>query len=122
LTPYDQAKRCRYFDNGIVLCHDLVVAADYPSSGYCKRGEKCWFLHKSDKNHVVQDDDDEFCSICFEKPAIYGLLGIRSITSFLPFIHVPSQVVAATSSAFQYVPHTAFITLLIDPPVYQTVA
>ncbi|KAF9525970.1 hypothetical protein CPB83DRAFT_940817 [Crepidotus variabilis] len=61
LTPYDTAKRCRYFDQG-----------------FCKRGENCWFLHKTDGKdgsiNVPADDEEEFCSICFEKPSTFGLL------------------------------------------------
>ncbi|KAG6844636.1 hypothetical protein H0H87_005293 [Tephrocybe sp. NHM501043] len=61
LTPYDQAKRCKYYDDG-----------------YCKRGDKCWFAHQPKVITKVQgevDDDEELCSICFEKPSLYGLLG-----------------------------------------------
>jgi len=50
------------------------------ATGFCKRGENCWFLHKPDKSRAVQDEeDDEYCSICFEKAAIYGLLGERIV-------------------------------------------
>ncbi|RDB20803.1 E3 ubiquitin-protein ligase makorin-1 [Hypsizygus marmoreus] len=61
LTPYDKAKRCRFYANG-----------------YCKRGESCWFLHVVDggKGRAKdEDEDEELCSICFEKPSLYGLLG-----------------------------------------------
>lgn len=54
----------------------MVLALIVASLGYCKRGENCWFLHETDKKGAVQDDDEEqLCSICFEKPAMYGLLG-----------------------------------------------
>ncbi|KAE9400375.1 hypothetical protein BT96DRAFT_819296, partial [Gymnopus androsaceus JB14] len=56
LTPFDQSKICRYF-----------------AKGYCKHGEKCWFLHVEQGSDIV-DPLDEACSICFEKPALYGLL------------------------------------------------
>ncbi|KAF5351543.1 hypothetical protein D9758_007178 [Tetrapyrgos nigripes] len=58
LTPYDQAKSCRYY-----------------AQGFCKRGDKCWFLHvpqTSQPEHATEED--ELCSICLEKPSIYGLL------------------------------------------------
>ncbi|KAL0579268.1 hypothetical protein V5O48_002722 [Marasmius crinis-equi] len=69
LTPYDQSKTCRFF-----------------AKGYCKRGEKCWFLHTlpspnqaSGSTGVNTPDEeldpiDELCSVCFEKPTLYGLL------------------------------------------------
>ncbi|GLB41953.1 putative zinc finger [Lyophyllum shimeji] len=62
LTPYDEAKRCKYY-----------------AAGYCKHGAQCWFRHgiKDDppKPGPPEADDEELCSICFEKPSIYGLLG-----------------------------------------------
>ncbi|KAG5643104.1 hypothetical protein DXG03_001568 [Asterophora parasitica] len=62
LTPFDRAKRCRYY-----------------AEGFCRRGDKCWFLHVVDKEPVTEgssdSEDDEACSICFEKPTTYGLLG-----------------------------------------------
>ncbi|KAG6831105.1 hypothetical protein H0H92_012782 [Tricholoma furcatifolium] len=57
LTPYDQSKRCIYF-----------------AQGYCKRGDKCWFIHETSTTDVPSDDDDDPCSVCFEKPSLYGLL------------------------------------------------
>ncbi|KAG6890308.1 hypothetical protein C0995_009514 [Termitomyces sp. Mi166 len=58
LTPYDQAKRCKYY-----------------VQGYCKRGDKCWFIHeKSVPGGKAEDADDDCCSICFETPSLYGLL------------------------------------------------
>ncbi|KAJ2920512.1 hypothetical protein H1R20_g16582, partial [Candolleomyces eurysporus] len=71
LTPYDQAKRCRYYANG-----------------FCKRGEECWFRHVADdalspngKGKEREDDggsdseSEHLCSICLEKPVTFGLLG-----------------------------------------------
>ncbi|KAF9268987.1 hypothetical protein L218DRAFT_852143, partial [Marasmius fiardii PR-910] len=63
LTPYDQSKTCWYY-----------------ARGYCKRAEKCWFLHELPQSREVgkaldeNEDIDENCSICFEKPSLYGLL------------------------------------------------
>ncbi|KAF8074821.1 hypothetical protein FPV67DRAFT_1605454 [Lyophyllum atratum] len=58
LTPYDKAKKCKFY-----------------AEGYCKRGAKCWFSHCDPAKPEVPVDDEELCSICFEKPSIYGLLG-----------------------------------------------
>lgn len=81
LTPYDQAKRCKYFAEGesIVSCVFRCIRSDFWASGFCKRGDKCWFLHVVDKQQVngseAESDDEELCSICFERPSTYGLLG-----------------------------------------------
>ncbi|KAK0497147.1 hypothetical protein EDD18DRAFT_1073041 [Armillaria luteobubalina] len=57
LTPYDQAKTCRFY-----------------AQGYCKRGDECWFKHTPRLPSPGVDDEDEPCSICFEQPVTYGLL------------------------------------------------
>ncbi|KAF9485502.1 hypothetical protein BDN70DRAFT_795621 [Pholiota conissans] len=61
LTPYDSSKTCRFY-----------------LQGYCKRGDKCWFRHTESKdkgkNPATLDEEDDICSICFEKPITYGLL------------------------------------------------
>ncbi|KIY70308.1 hypothetical protein CYLTODRAFT_196202 [Cylindrobasidium torrendii FP15055 ss-10] len=59
LTPYDQAKTCRFY-----------------VQGYCKRGESCWFKHSLPKStgSAAEDDEPEPCSICFDTPTTYGLL------------------------------------------------
>ncbi|KAH8832591.1 hypothetical protein DL96DRAFT_1676979 [Flagelloscypha sp. PMI_526] len=78
LTPYEQAKTCRFF-----------------AAGFCKRGDKCWFKHErplspaiSTTMHVVAGEassrvlpefpelaeDEDVCCICLEKPTTYGLL------------------------------------------------
>ncbi|EIN06144.1 hypothetical protein PUNSTDRAFT_145475 [Punctularia strigosozonata HHB-11173 SS5] len=51
LTPYDRNKVCKFF-----------------ASGFCKRGDRCWF------RHIIPEANDEPCSICLEKPVTYGLL------------------------------------------------
>ncbi|KAF8957455.1 glucanotransferase domain of glycogen debranching enzyme-domain-containing protein [Flammula alnicola] len=71
LTPYDRSKRCRFY-----------------AQGFCKRGDKCWFLHTDEKEKDRDkgkasvpgpsselEEEDDLCSICFEKPTTYGLLG-----------------------------------------------
>ena len=73
LTPYDKSKTCRYF-----------------AAGFCKRGADCWFRHVlpepvasgSVEQQVLappppaeDSDEDLMCSICYEKPVTFGLLG-----------------------------------------------
>lgn len=74
-------------------------------SGFCKRGEKCWFLHKSGGKRDTQvEEEDEFCSICFEKPSTYGLLGeYWAFNSFTSFLMIVLKADAATSSALSSV-------------------
>ncbi|KAF9078074.1 hypothetical protein BDP27DRAFT_1441384 [Rhodocollybia butyracea] len=57
LTPFDQAKTCRFF-----------------AKGFCKHGDKCWFLHIPPETGPQVDPVDETCAICLEKPSLYGLL------------------------------------------------
>ncbi|KAF7430510.1 hypothetical protein PC9H_006218 [Pleurotus ostreatus] len=71
LTPYDKAKVCKFYQQG-----------------YCKRGDECWFRHVKAGRSVgesfsiagpssLESDDgfEDLCSICFDKPTTYGLLG-----------------------------------------------
>ncbi|KAF4570032.1 hypothetical protein EYR40_009018 [Pleurotus pulmonarius] len=71
LTPYDKAKVCKFYQQG-----------------YCKRGDECWFRHvKAGRNAgesssvagpsspEADDGFEDLCSICFDKPTTYGLLG-----------------------------------------------
>lgn len=69
----------------VSLPQSVLLPTDFVLLGYCKRGEKCWFLHVDSDTPATasgssQDGDEEqdFCSICFEKPSIYGLLGVFS--------------------------------------------
>lgn len=59
LTPYDQAKECRYYQRG-----------------FCKRGELCWFKHVDSHHNQanILEEEDQLCSVCFEKPVTFGLL------------------------------------------------
>ncbi|KAH9846032.1 hypothetical protein C2E23DRAFT_854838 [Lenzites betulinus] len=62
LTPYDRSKVCRFY-----------------GQGYCRRGEKCWFLHvdphkTESTSEPGEDADEHLCSICYDKPTTYGLL------------------------------------------------
>ncbi|KZS94422.1 hypothetical protein SISNIDRAFT_439915 [Sistotremastrum niveocremeum HHB9708] len=59
ISPYDQNKICRYYE-----------------AGYCKRGDQCWFRHATPQMPQLHESDDEElgCSICMEKPTVFGLL------------------------------------------------
>ncbi|KAJ7043469.1 hypothetical protein C8F04DRAFT_943293 [Mycena alexandri] len=56
-TSYDRAKTCRFY-----------------ASGFCKHGAQCWFSHVKGKEKEAIEEEDDLCSICFDKPATYGLL------------------------------------------------
>lgn len=76
LTPYDKSKSCKFF-----------------AAGYCRRGTQCWFKHPGPETSTSvtpqtpatpeppavdeeeEEDPDTLCSICFEKPVTFGLLG-----------------------------------------------
>ncbi|TFK92438.1 hypothetical protein K466DRAFT_480547 [Polyporus arcularius HHB13444] len=63
LTPYDQSKTCKFY-----------------ASGWCSRGDKCWFIHaepskpSSSSSEQDSDEEEQLCSICYDKPVTYGLL------------------------------------------------
>ncbi|KAI0352366.1 hypothetical protein OH77DRAFT_1409242 [Trametes cingulata] len=65
LTPFDKSKVCRFY-----------------AAGFCRRGEKCWFVH-ADPSKVAstskaasppEEEEDSLCSICYDKPVTFGLL------------------------------------------------
>lgn len=66
LTPHDRNKVCRFY-----------------TAGYCRRGDDCWFIHadpaKPGSSSRIPptdaEEDEHLCSICYDKPAVYGLLG-----------------------------------------------
>ena len=65
LTPYDKSKVCRFY-----------------ASGWCRNGDKCWFIHvkpgdksSSSTSQPPDDDEDNLCSICYDVPVTFGLLG-----------------------------------------------
>ena len=70
MTPYDKNKVCRYH-----------------IAGYCNRGDKCWFKHSdpikpgssSREPPSASDEEEHLCSICYDKPTTYGLLGEDSV-------------------------------------------
>ncbi|KAF9650108.1 hypothetical protein BDM02DRAFT_3093667 [Thelephora ganbajun] len=57
LTPYDKNKTCRYY-----------------RAGYCKRGDRCWFLHVDGSEEPSPPGSDAECIICYDKPVTYGLM------------------------------------------------
>ena len=61
---------------------DLLIR---PGLGFCKRGAGCWFLHTTDGREpgTIDEDDEELCSICFDKPHTYGLLGTYNDAKYL---------------------------------------
>ena len=84
-------------DNPLRCCEDLPLLCQWcvshpPGSmrsdhaaGYCRRGDSCWFKHvKPASSQVTLEDavEDDPCSICFEKPTTYGLLGEWRIWSW----------------------------------------
>lgn len=76
LTPYDQSKLCKFYAGG--MCWLILASTNwaYMYLGFCKRGATCWFRHVVDKQPTIDEEQDEdLCSICFEKPATFGLLG-----------------------------------------------
>lgn len=70
LTPYDKNKPCKFY-----------------AAGYCRRGEKCWFLHadpsKVGKTSETEEEDEIVCTICYDKPETFGLLGEYSHCTYL---------------------------------------
>lgn len=85
LTPYDQAKQCKYYargeKNSILNYRSIYLTL---AIGYCKRGDKCWFIHeKGVAGAKAEYDDDDCCSICFERPSLYGLLGMSWIPTLI---------------------------------------
>ncbi|OCH93655.1 hypothetical protein OBBRIDRAFT_724329 [Obba rivulosa] len=98
LTPFDKSKTCKFF-----------------AAGYCRRGSQCWFRHvePGSSQTAVQpspsvetvDEDTELCSICYEKPVTYGLLGgcshlfcLRCIREWRDPSGKPSDMVSSGST------------------------
>ena len=48
--------------------------------GYCKRGDKCWFLHVDGSEEPSPPGSDAECIICYDKPVTYGLMGASGNT------------------------------------------
>jgi E3 ubiquitin-protein ligase makorin len=79
LTPYDKNKTCRYYRAGaspsISLTSDTGALTDAMLAGYCKRGDRCWFLHVDGSEGPSLPGSDAECIICYDRPVTYGLMG-----------------------------------------------
>ncbi|KAF9045803.1 hypothetical protein BDZ89DRAFT_942718 [Hymenopellis radicata] len=110
-TPFDQAKTCRYY-----------------AQGFCKRGDKCWFKHTAPKARTSKgEEEEELCSICFDRPVTYGLLmgcthvfcitcikewrdsakknnqgGILKVTKLCPMCRAPSKYITPSSLFYKH--------------------
>jgi hypothetical protein len=60
----------------LLATSDNGALTDKMRIGYCKRGDKCWFLHVdgSEESGPPGSDAAE-CIICYDKPVTYGLMG-----------------------------------------------
>jgi E3 ubiquitin-protein ligase makorin len=86
LTPYDKAKTCKFFAAGAcnhTLFNACAVSFTHHATdvGYCTRGASCWFRHDraeaqpaSSTEPAVPEAEEDACSVCYEKPTMYGLL------------------------------------------------
>jgi hypothetical protein len=78
-TPYDKNKICRYYRSGPSpppsLASDTELLTDNLRAGYCKRGDRCWFLHVDGSEEPSPPGSDAECIVCYEKPVTYGLMG-----------------------------------------------
>jgi len=54
---------------------DTKVLTDVTDAGYCKRGDRCWFLHADGSEEPSIPNPDAECIICYDKPVTYGLMG-----------------------------------------------
>ena len=79
LTPYDKSKTCRYYQAGasayILFTSDAGSLTDTVHAGYCKRGDRCWFLHVDGSEGPSLPGSDAECIICYDRPVTYGLMG-----------------------------------------------
>ena len=55
---------------------DTGTLTDAMRAGYCKRGDKCWFLHVDGSEEPSPPGSDAECIICYDKPVTYGLMGV----------------------------------------------
>lgn len=104
LTPHDESKRCIFYAQGQYFSANLLQILSHLFSGFCRRGDKCWFKHIVNQSQVTpstapeeEDLQNDPCSICFEKPATYGLLCTFSLT-LSP--HPDDYVIAGCSHIF----------------------
>lgn len=81
LTPYDESKRCRFYAKGQSSRTNFLLPLSCLFPGFCRHSDQCWFKHIVNRPEVTpslareeEDLQNDPCSICFEKPATYGLL------------------------------------------------
>ena len=55
-------------------------------AGYCKRGDKCWFLHADGSEEPSPPSPDAECIICYDKPVTYGLMGASETVIHASFV------------------------------------
>jgi hypothetical protein len=85
-------------------CYGFLWLYQLVYSGFCLRGNECWFRHvpptsqSVKEKHAVEEEGENVCCICLEKPTTYGLLGTFLLFPFIPspFYHI--QLVAAGCS------------------------
>lgn len=65
----------RLFPVALLLIPNTGALTDKTCVGYCKRGDKCWFLHADGSEEPGPPSSDAECIICYEKPVTYGLMG-----------------------------------------------
>lgn len=59
----------------LLLTSNTGPLTDKICTGYCKRGDKCWFLHVDGSEEPSPSGSDAECIICYDKPVTYGLMG-----------------------------------------------
>ena len=59
----------------ILVMSNTGALMDNMYVGYCKRGDKCWFLHVDGSEEPSPPGCDAECIICYDKPVTYGLMG-----------------------------------------------
>ncbi|KAF7982608.1 hypothetical protein HWV62_27642 [Athelia sp. TMB] len=86
LTPFDQAKTCKFF-----------------ASGFCRRGDECWFRHvapgaAANASRGEEEGSEDVCNVCLEKPVTYGLLIVKKC----PLCRTPSRYVIPSSVPYPH--------------------
>ena len=101
--------------------------------GYCKHGDKCWFLHAdgSEERSPPSPDAAE-CIICYDKPVTYGLMGASEMVICEGFVsddelsdgcsHVLCVQVRINSVDTLYALTTPISDLCLRHAVHSTVA
>ncbi|CAE7205084.1 unnamed protein product [Rhizoctonia solani] len=78
-SPRQAKQICYYYSKGLPEV-SLTFASHLPASGYCRRGDSCWYLHDEPASSAKEasskpkESEDHVCSICFDAPTEFGLL------------------------------------------------